>query len=136
MIVTASMLFKFTASLPDSTGTRSEFMQLINQIANGTAIDSADQCYAAQRTITNHATPDVLDLNAGGLVGSDRSIFSVLHLTTIIGVNFSSAQQLTFGPAAANGVTTILSGTTPGLILPPSSNPTNKIYSYFVIHCQ
>jgi hypothetical protein len=139
MNVTLDIAYRFSATVPDGTGTRNEIINLINKLSSGVGADMADQVYAAARTVADSSTPDVMDLRGGtALIGSDRSAFSVVKLTTIILVNYSDTQTLKIKPAAANGLTgagTPFEGAS-GLYLPPSPNVANNYYSHLILHCQ
>jgi hypothetical protein len=90
-----------------------------------------DLVYAAQRTVTNSATPDTFDLSGGGLIGPDRSTVSFVHICTVFVVNMSLSQYLIIGGGSAPIFTTYPMS----VPIPPSVSIPDKP-SYFVLHGQ
>jgi hypothetical protein len=140
MNVTLEISTQFSAVVPDATGSRNEIISLLNKVASGTGgANLNDQMYARARTVTNNATPDVMDLRGGtALLGSDGSAFSVVKLGTIIIVNYSLTQTLKFKPAASSGLTgvgTPFEGSS-GIYIPPSPDVALNYFSHLILHCQ
>lgn len=136
MIVAPVISALFTNVVRDALGSRDDTIRLWMQLVNGTGTndDEVDQAYVHQFSIVNNSTPLDLDLNAGGLIGVDGSVFSVLHLVTIFVINMEVANTITVG-GTGHTISSMFTGTDPGVKIPPSSHATQKP-SFMMLHAQ
>jgi len=84
--------------------------------ADGTASDQCDVVWQDQRTL--NATSEDLDM-AGSLTDSrgNTVTFADVKVIAIENTNTTAGQDLTFGPATANGVSTIFGATTESITI-------------------
>lgn len=108
----ASLILNLSAVLSNTVGSYSPAILKQLTLVAGITDGACDLCYAAERTITNSGTPDVMDLIGGGLLTPEGAAFNPVKLSTICIVNSSAAQVLAVGAGTAPLVGW-LGGTTP-----------------------
>lgn len=88
-------------------------------LQSGVAVGTADKLYQATRTITASSNDD-LDLNGTTVIDSFGTAFAVVKIKgLIISAAAANTNNVILGGGASNPITSLMTGTTPALIIRP-----------------